>query len=210
MRKVVCCLLAFLLLLALSSLRAWADPRLSVSDIYDDDGYLCIDFRLYEGIDSEILKTLKDGIPAQLRYRINVWLDRSSWSDKLVKSVSLSYRIDYDNWDTLYSVTIRDDDSETTTGRRDVAELIHLVCNQQRIKICPLVVLDSLADYYITISAEVKSLSADRVREIDSWLGGDKDDEGGGLLGFIVGLFRSKNKSAKTKSHTFSLKGISR
>lgn len=210
MRKELCCLLAVLIVTTFALELLAEEPKLSVSDIYNDNGYLCIDFRLYEGIDSELLNGLRDGIPAQLRYRIDIWLDRSNWSDKLVKSVSLSYRIDYDNWDTLFCVTILDDGSETTTGRGDVAALIHLVCNQQRIKICPLDALDSLADYYVTISAEVKSLSADRVREIDSWLGGNKNDKGGGLLGFIVGLFRSKTKSARTKSRIFSLKGLSR
>ena len=56
---------------------ASSEPRLTVSNIYNDDGYLCIDFRLYEGIDAELLRDLKDGIPALLRYRIDLWLDRS-------------------------------------------------------------------------------------------------------------------------------------
>jgi len=189
---------------------ASSEPRLTVSNIYNDDGYLCIDFRLYEGIDAELLRDLKDGIPALLRYRIDLWLDRSNWYDKLMTSVSFSYRINYDNWDTVYCVTPLGADTERKIGTTDVAELIHLVCNQQRMEVCPLRMLDSLADYYVTVTAEIRSLSADRVREIDSWLGGDENDKGGGLLGFIVGLFGSRSKSAEIKSRVFNLKGLSR
>ncbi len=211
MRSGLCYLLALLAaILLLTPGRAWSEPRLTLSDIYNDDGYLCIDFRLYEGIDTDLLRDLRDGIPALLRYRVDVWLDRSSWYDKLITSASFSYRINYDNWDTLFCITTFDGDPERRIGTTDVAELIHLVCNQQRMEICPLNILDSLADYYVTVSAEIRSLSADRVREIDSWLGGDEDDKGGGLLGFIVGLFGSRSKTAKTRSHVFNLRGLSR
>jgi hypothetical protein len=94
-------------------------------------------------------------------------------------------------------------------GAGDVAELIHLVCNQQRMKICPIGALDSLSDYYVTISAEIRSLSAERVKEIDSWLGGGTEKaESGGMLGFVLGLFTSKSQTAETKSNSFNLRGL--
>jgi hypothetical protein len=188
---------------------AQATPHLSLARIYDEDAYLCVDFRLRNAIDKELLDSMHDGVPALLRYQVSVWKDRSSWYDKLINNVSFSYRIHYDNWDTLYCVTPLETAQEERIGAGDVAELVHLVCNQQRMKICPIGALDSLSDYYVTISAEIRSLSAERVKEIDSWLGGGGEkEESGGMLGFVLGIFTSRSKTAEAKSTSFTLRGL--
>jgi hypothetical protein len=204
-------MLLLLLIVLTAAGSASAAPHLSVSGIYGENDYLCVDFRLRNAIDKDLLESMHNGVPTLLRYQVDVWLDRTSWYDKLVESVSFSYKIHYDNWDTLYCVDNLRETSEERIGAGDVAELIHLVCNQQRMKICRIGLLDSLADYYITISAEVRSLSAERVREIDSWLGGggeEAEEAGGGLLGFVIGLFTSQSKTTETKTDTFKLKGL--
>jgi hypothetical protein len=216
MRKtlLVAPLLGMLLLLAVipgAVGTASAAPHLAVSGIYGEDEYLCVDFRLRNAIDKELLESMHNGVPTLLRYQVDVWLDRTSWYDKLVQSVSFSYKIHYDNWDTLYCVNNLRETAEERIGAGDVAELIHLVCNQQRMQVCPIGLLDSLSDYYITVSAEVRSLSAERVKEIDSWLGGSGDETeeaGGGLLGFVIGVFTSKSKTTETKTDTFNLRGL--
>ena len=192
---------------------AWpvaAAPLLSISNLYCEDDYLCVDFYLKNAVDKDLLESMQNGIPALLRYRVDVWLDRANWYDKLVRSTSFAYRVNYDNWDTLYCVCTYRGDTEETINAGDVAELIHLVCNQQRMKICPFRELDLLASYYVTISAEIRSLSAERVREIDSWLGGadEPDESGGGFLGFVIGLFTSESKTAETKTNQFNLRGL--
>jgi hypothetical protein len=189
---------------------ASATPHLSLSKIYGEDEYLCVDFRLRNAIDKDLLESMHSGVPTLLRYRVDVWKNRSSWYDKLVRSVTFSYKIHYDNWDTLYCVSNLEEAPQERIGASDVAELIHLVCNQQRMKVCPMGMMYSTSDYYVTISADIRSLSAERVREIDSWLGGSDDAEqsDGGLLGFVMGLFGSGSRTAETKSNSFNLRGL--
>jgi hypothetical protein len=191
---------------------ALAAPHLTVTEIYSEESYLCVDFRLRNAVDEAVLESMRNGVPALLQYEVGVWQDRSSWYDKLIRTTTFTYRIHYDNWDTLYCVCRLRERNEENIGAGDVAELIHLVCNQQRMKICPLGDLDNVASYYLTISAEIKSLSAERVREIDSWLGGgdESKEAGGGLLGFVIGIFTSDTKSAETKSWKFSPEGFRR
>lgn len=197
-------LLGMVLLLSVGS--ACATPHLTVTEIYSEENYLCVDFRLRNAVDQSILESMRNGVPALLQYEVGVWRDRSSWYDKLVRTTTFTYRIHYDNWDTLYCVSRLRERSEENIGAGDVAELIHLVCNQQRMKICPLGDLDNVASYYLTITAEVRSLSAERVREIDSWLGGgdESKEAGGGLLGFVIGIFTSDSKTAEAKSWKFT------
>jgi hypothetical protein len=186
-----------------------AAPHLSVMRVYGEEDCVCVDFYLKDAIDREIIDGMRNGIPAQLSYRIDVWRSRGSWYDKLIRTVKYAYRMHYDNWDTLYTVSTVRDGTEERINAGDAAELVHLVCNQQRMKACRLRELNTASRYYLTISAEVKSLGAERVKEIDSWLGGDDADDSGGLLDFVIGVFTSKSKSAETKSKSFKLEGLS-
>jgi hypothetical protein len=190
---------------------ASAAPLLNILNIYDEDEYLCVDFYLKDALDRELIQAMRNGIPTLLSYQVDIWLDRANWYDKLIKSVRYSYRMNYDNWDTLYTVDAVAEERQEVISACDVAELVHLVCNQQRMKTCRLGMLDRGRSYYVTISAEIEALSAERIREIDSWLGGDetkKKSEGGGMLGFVIGVFTPGSKTAETKSNMFSLEGL--
>jgi hypothetical protein len=188
-----------------------AAPLLNILNVYEEDEFLCVDFYLKDALDRELLQAMRNGIPTLLSYQVDVWLDRANWYDKLVQSVRYSYRMNYDNWDTLYTVNAVTADRQEVISAGDVAELVHLVCNQQRMKTCRLGVLDRGRSYYVTISAEIEALSAERIREIDSWLGGNEKEsksESGGMLGFVIGIFTSGSKTAETKSSVFSLEGL--
>lgn len=182
-----------------------AGPRLVVSNISKDGAFLCADLRLYDVLDSELINSIKDGVPAMLRYRIDLWKKRGLWYDKLVASFTTTYRIEYDNWRMHYLV-LRADREDNLVGNGNIAEIIHLACNQPHLKICPLESLDSLAEYYLNATAEIRLLTAEKIREIDQWLAGK--DRGGGMLGLIVGLLGSKPRSAETRSSSFRIDEI--
>jgi hypothetical protein len=189
-----------------------AAPLLNILNVYGENNNLCVDFYLKDALDRELIQGMRNGIPTLLSYKVDVWLDRPNWYDKLVKSVRYSYRMKYDNWDTLYTVDAVTEDRHEVISAGDVAELVHLVCNQQRMKTCRLNVLDPGRSYYVTISAEIEALSAERIREIDSWLGGEGESKesggGGGMLGFVIGIFTPGSKTAETKSSIFRLEGL--
>ena len=188
---------------------AHAAPLLSILNIYTEDENLCIDFYLKDAIDRDLIQTMRNGIPTLLSYQVDVWLDRANWYDKLVKTVRYSYRMHYDNWDTLYCVSAISQHRKEEISAGDVAELVHLVCNQQRMKACRLTELSPDRTYYVTISAEIQALSAERVREIDNWLGGEEAEEsGGGMLDFVIGVFSGKSRTAEIKSSIFSPEGL--
>jgi hypothetical protein len=206
-------LLAGIILLAGLALAkpAGAAPMLSILNIYGKDDDLTIDFYLKNAIDRDIIQSMKDGVPALLSYQVDVWLDRDNWYDKLVKSVRYSYRMQYDNWDTVYTVTSIHEDYREDITAGDIAELIHVVCNQLRMRPCKLSDLSPQSRYYIAITAEVQPLSAERVREIDNWLGGeDADESSGGMLDFVIGIFSSGGKSTEIKGSPFRPRDLRR
>jgi hypothetical protein len=190
-----------------------SQPLLSILSLYSQEDHLCVDFYLKNALERDILSSIKNGVPALLSYRVEVWQDRDSWYDKLVKSVTYSYKIAYDNWDTLYCVDALSQGKAETGRAKNVGELIHLLCNQRSLKACPVKELDRDGSYYVTISAAIQALSAERVKEIESWLGGRRDQDpsrAGGLLGVVVDMFTSKARRAEAKSSIFALEALSR
>ncbi len=194
--------------LIFSSMGLASTPILKVTDVYVQDGYVCVDFYLKNAIDGELLTSIRNGVPALLSYRIDVWNDRSNWFDKLISTVTYSFKVSYDNWDTLYCIY---DGSEIRTVQSP-AQLVHTLCNQKGVKACLAEYLDTTGSYYVTIGAEVRSLGAETIREVESWLGGkdENDNSRGGLLDLVIGLFTSKSKTVQAKSYSFRLQGISR
>jgi hypothetical protein len=189
-----------------------SQPLLSIMSLYSQDEHLCVDFYLKNALEKEILTSVRNGVPALLSYRVEVWEKRDSWYDRLVKSVTLSYKIAYDNWDTLYCVDAISEGQVETGKAKEVGELLPL-CNQHGVKACPVKELDRDGSYYVTISAAIQALSAERVKEIESWLGGRRDQDparAGGLLGVVVDMFTSKARRAEAKSSSISLESLSR
>jgi hypothetical protein len=191
-----------------------SQPLLSILSLYAEDDYLCVDFYLKNALEKDLLTSVRNGVPALLVYQVRVWEDRANWYDRLVKSMTYSYKIAFDNWDTLYCVDAVVQDRKETGRAGTVAELVHLLCNQKKLKTCPVSELSNAASYYVTISAAVQSLSAERVREVESWLDGEtgegKQEAGGGLLGFVVDLFASNAKRAEAKSNLFGLEALTK
>jgi len=191
----------------------YSQPLLSILSLYEAEGNLCVDFYLKNALEKEALTSIKNGVPALLSYKVEVWEDKANWYDKLVNTFTYSYKIAYDNWDTLFAIDAISQGRQENGRAKNVADLIHMVCNQKRFETCPISDLDRDASYYVTIQAAIQSLSAERVREIESWLGGgDSGDqrEAGGLLGFVVDMFASKAKRVEAKSNIFALEALTR
>lgn len=199
--------------LAVCAAASSAQPLLSILSLYSEDDHLCVDFYLKNALEKDILASVKNGVPALLSYRIEVWEDKANWYDRIVKTLTCSYKIAYDNWDTLYCVDALTQGKKETGRAKNVAELIHLLCNQKKFKTCPIRELSREASYYVSISAAIQSLSAERVKEIESWLGGgggDNQREAGGLLGFVVDMFGSKARQVQAKSNIFALEALAK
>jgi hypothetical protein len=190
-----------------------SQPLLSILSLYSEDGHLCVDFYLKNALETETLASIKNGVPALLSYKVEVWEDKANWYDKLVSTFTYSYKIAYDNWDTLFAIDAVSQGRQETGKARNVADLIHMVCNQKKFQTCSISHLNRDASYYVTIQAAIQSLSAERVREVESWLGGGDSGggrEAGGLLGFVVDMFASKAQRVETKSNVFALEALTK
>jgi hypothetical protein len=209
-RIAVASLLACAVLLAATV--SSSQPLLSILSLYSEEDHLCVDFYLKNAFEKEVLSSIRNGVPTLLSYQVQVWEDRANWYDQVVKTTSYSYKIAYDNWDSVYCVDAIAQDRKETGRASNIADLIHLLCNQKKFKTCPIADLNRNASYYVTIKAAIQSLSAEKIKEVESWLGGRGDDpkQAGGLLGLMVDIFTSNARQVEAKSSVFALEALTR
>ena len=190
-----------------------AEPTLNISGIYAVDDSVCVDFQLREAVNAEVLNEVREGVPLEIVYRIEVWRE-SFWFDRTIATTTISCIFRYDNWDTVYCVTKTHEGVASREAIRsgNIGEIVHKSCVYTGLSTCEVSKIKPDKNYFLVVRSEIKSLSAERVREIESWLRGDdsEQDEGGGLLDLVVSAFESESRSVESTKQYFSLPSISR
>jgi hypothetical protein len=190
-----------------------ADPTLNISGIYAADDSVCIDFQLRDAVTTEIMDEVRGGVPLEIVFKIEVWRE-SFWFDRTIATSAISCIFRYDNWDTVYCVT----KERMGVASRDlirsgsIGEIVHKTCVYTAHKACHVSKIRPDKNYFVVVRSEIKSLSAERVREIESWLSGKErhEDEGGGILDLVASAFESERQTVESTKQYFSLPSISR
>jgi hypothetical protein len=214
MRRSFAALLVFLAVAAnFTSSASAGEPTLSVSRIYALEESLCIDFQLKDAITTEVMDQVREGVPLEILFKIEVWRE-SFWFDRTIATAAVSCVFRYDNWDTVYCITRSHEGValRETIRSASIAEIIHKTCVYNALRTCGLDKIKPDKSYFVVVRSEIRYLGAERVREIESWLSGEdpREDEGGGLLDLVVSAFGAETKSVESTKQYFSLPSISR
>jgi hypothetical protein len=190
-----------------------AEPSLNISGIYAFEDSVCIDFQLRGAVTTEIMEQVRGGVPLEIIFRIEVWRE-SFWFDRTVATSTISCIFRYDNWDTVYCVTKAHEGLASSDLIRSgsIGEIVHKTCVYTAHRACPVSKIRQDKNYFVVVRSEIRSLSAERVREIESWLSGkdEHEDEGGGILDLLASAFESERQSVESTKQYFSLPSISR
>jgi hypothetical protein len=172
-----------------------------------------VDFQLRDAVTTEIMNEVRDGVPLEIVFKIEVWRE-SFWFDRTIATTNISCIFRYDNWDTVYCVTKTHEGvaSRELIRSGSIGEILHKTCVYTELKTCDVSRIRSDKNYFIVVRSEIRSLSAERVREIESWLSGKDrhEDEGGGLLDLVASAFERESQSVESTKQYFSLPSISR
>jgi hypothetical protein len=190
-----------------------AEPTINVSGIYAVEDSVCIDFQLRDAVTTETMSEVREGVPLEIIFKIEVWRE-SFWFDRTIATTTISCMFRYDNWDTVYCVTKAREGVALREPIRSgsIGEILHKTCVYTGLKTCSVSKIQPDKNYFVVVRSEIKSLSAERVREIESWLSGKDrhEDEGGGLLDLIASAFERGSQSVESTKQYFSLPSISR
>lgn len=190
-----------------------AEPTLNISGIYADGDSVCIDFQLRDAVTIDIMEQVRGGVPLEILFKIEVWRE-SFWFDRTIATSAISCIFRFDNWDTVYCVTKTHEGVASSDLIRSgsIGEIVHKTCVYTAHKACPVSKIRPDKNYFVVVRSEIRSLSSERVREIESWLSGKDrhEDEGGGILDLVASAFESGRQSVESTKQYFSLPSISR
>ena len=152
------------------------------------DGWLWVDLRLDDLFPPRVEESLSRGMPARLQLHAELWRRRTAWFDRLETSVDGEFRVQFEAWERVYRL------QRSGTAGASYATLDSIRKVLSRPLVVRLTRLDRLqhgARYYVAVSATLKPLSVEDVKQLEGWLSGEVDTKRSSGFGAITELPRS-------------------
>lgn len=122
------------------------------------------------------LKNLHLGFTIRIVYRMELWLSRRFWFDKLKAQEEITYELNYYIWPENYKCLITRRDKIEPKVSDKVEEVAEWITNVEPLKIPTDDKFDFNDKYYYTIKADIATLTKKDIQELRQWLE-DSDGE---------------------------------
>lgn len=133
--------------------------------------------------------SLGDGIAATLLIVVDLWQEKSSWWDSLIRSRVLAYRFRRDVWTGETELL---DQSGFTRRFADRSALSDELERLREVDLGTSSDFKSGKTYYVSVKAMVRPLSLEDLENVDAWLSGRvTGSEGKGILGIPKAVARA-------------------
>jgi hypothetical protein len=172
---------------------AWAqEARVRV---HRDDDQLLLDWTLRAVFDAEVERSLRSGLPARLRVKVELWRDRTTFWDQHVLTQVLDHRILFDLLDERFEVI--DESGERVLSRPELEEVEEVLGSESAFPLCPLDEISPERRFYVVLDVRVEPLSVEEIRDLERWLRGSlssRSERSGfsGISRHLVGVLKSQ------------------
>lgn len=133
---------------------AGAELRVSDLEIYLNDHDVTVHVVLLGTIPPTFLEGLHSGIPAHVRYTIELWQYNRLWRDALVRSVTVERQLAYNVVTKEYKVLALKGETRTPHGTKDLRDAQRLLSEVRGLKLGPASGLDQAEIFYVRVHAE--------------------------------------------------------
>jgi uncharacterized protein DUF4390 len=159
-------------LLAAAAPESLTEPRSTAIEVRDArtvamGDVLSAEVRLGGLFSQHARQALDQALPASLMVTVDVWRDRAGWFDQLVESRSLLYRIRYDAWGEDFDVGRGTEEAQHLGSLDDVADSLS---RPLRVPLMPQDKLTPGHRYYLVVTASLRPLTPEGLREIEDFL----------------------------------------
>ena len=142
------------LLLLAGAAPAGADLRISDLDVYLNDHEVTVRVVLLDAIPPGFHEGLQSGIPAHIRYTIELWQYNRLWRDSLVRTVIIERQLAYNVVSKEYKVTTLKGDAHPAYATRDLRDAQRVVSEVRGLKLGPSSALNPTEIFYVRVQAE--------------------------------------------------------
>lgn len=148
----VAAVLALWLLMAAAP--AGGELRVNDLDIYLNDHDVTVHVVLLGTIPPGFHEGLQSGIPAHVRYTVELWQYNRLWRDALIKSVMIERQLTYNVVTKEYKVSSLKGEARPPHGTRDLRDAQRVLSEVQGLKLGPASGLDPAEIFYVRVHAE--------------------------------------------------------
>lgn len=196
----------FLCLLSNTEEIAAAESRIEITGSKIKAGKLTVSFEARNLLSGKALEFLNKGFTLRLNYVVELWRSRSFWFDKLEAKREIEHIIAYDIVRREYSGLRRIGERISRKTAFKVERIVEWTTRLTGVEISQIDRLQEKAFYYYSISAELKMITADDIRDLRRWFSGF-EEEGENILLRIITEFLVSQKAIrlKTESEKFHL-----
>lgn len=133
---------------------ARGDLRVNDLDIYLNDHDVTVHVVLLGTIPATFQEGLQSGIPAHVRYTVELWQYNRLWRDALIKSVIIERQLAYNVVTKEYKVISLKGETRPPHGTRDLRDAQRVLSEIQGLKLGPASGLDPAEIFYVRVHAE--------------------------------------------------------
>jgi hypothetical protein len=148
----VAAVLALLLLAGTGPARA--DLQVNELYVYLNDHDVTVHVVLLGTIPPGFHEGLQSGIPAHVRYTVELWQYNRMWRDALLKSVTIERQLSYNVVTKEYKVVSLKGETRSAHATRDLRDAQRVLSEVQGLKLGPASGLDPAEIFYVRVRAE--------------------------------------------------------
>jgi len=145
--------------LALTLVLAWAGPagadlRISDLDIYLNDHEVTVHVVLLGAIPPAFQEGIQSGIPAHIRYTVELWQYNRAWRDSLILTRVVERQLVYNVVTKEYKLTSLKGETRPVHASRDLRDAQRILSEVRGLKLTPANALDPTEIFYVRVHAE--------------------------------------------------------
>lgn len=144
------------ILVALAPMVGAVDLRISNLVVTNSDRSLMVHAVLLGPLPETLVEGVESGIPAIVRFQVELWQYNSFWIDRRLASKIVERQVQYDVLTKEYRVTALQGESREPYVTRDLWEARRVISELRAVRLAPidLLKLDDL--YYVRLRAEIR------------------------------------------------------
>lgn len=153
---------AVLGLLLLLSADGWAGPlRISNLVVTNADRTLVVSLVLLGSLPDGVVEGLGTGIPATVRFQVELWQYNAWWVDRRIAAKILERQVVYDVLTKEYRVSAVQGEEREPYVTRDIWEAGRVLSEVRAFRLVPITSLQSRDLYYVRVRADIRSGAPD-------------------------------------------------